>query len=47
MYYSFLLYARAALALTKKKPKKTNVHLEMRKLKHKELHRLKNRGEKG
>ena len=39
------IYARAALAWMKKKPKK--VHLEMRNLKQTELQRLKNRGKKG
>ena len=42
-YYSFLLYARAALAWTKK-----NVQLENNdKVKQTELDRLKNRGKKG
>ena len=42
------IYARAALAWTKKKPKKQHkVHLEMRILKQTELQRLKNRGKKG
>ena len=40
-----ILYARAALAWMKKKPK--NVHLEMINLKQTELQRLKNRGKKG
>ena len=54
-YYSFRLYARAALAWTEEKrshrretfTQKRNVHLEMRNLKQTELHRLKNRGKKG
>ena len=39
----YYIYARAALAWSKKKPKKNNDHLEMRNLKQTE--RLKNRGE--
>ena len=41
-YYSFRLYARAALAWTEEKRS-----LEMRNIKQTELHRLKNRGKKG